>query len=129
MKNPSFWEDICFRIDECNLNVRADQIRSRLNFFPIMVGSQMIIEPLLVGLLWGQVAHANLIIWLTILIVIHAVEMTAWWKQRMLVETIAQCRTWSVRFVVFAVAVGAMWGGRRYVFSLLIWRIRPCLFA
>jgi signal transduction histidine kinase/CheY-like chemotaxis protein len=110
MGHPSFWEEICFRINADNLLVRADQIRSRLRMFPIMAGSQAVIEPLTVGLLWDQVSHAGLMVWLSVLMLIHATEMYAWWKLRASVDTIEQCRAWSVRFLIFAGAVGFMWG-------------------
>jgi signal transduction histidine kinase/CheY-like chemotaxis protein len=110
MKNSELLDEICFRIDAENLPIRAEQIRSRLSFFPIMVGSQIIIEPLTVGLLWNQAAHAGLLSWLAVLMLVHGMEIWFWWKHRAAIENIAQCRAWSLRFVLFAGAVGAMWG-------------------
>ncbi len=107
--NPSLLDEIGFRIDAENLPIRADQIRSRLHFFPVMVGSQSLIEPLLVGLLWSQAAHSTLLAWLGVLLLIHLAEMGAWWKYRSFANTVEQCRAWSRAFKVFAVAVAAMW--------------------
>ena len=70
-KNNSLWEEICFRIDANSLPIRADQIRERLRFFPSMVGSQALVEPLTVGLLWNQVSHTYLLAWLGVLLLIH----------------------------------------------------------
>jgi signal transduction histidine kinase/CheY-like chemotaxis protein len=113
---PSLWEDICFRIDEDNLTIRADQVRARLRFFPIMVGSQALVEPLMVGLLWDHAPHTALVVWLLVLLSIHGVEMWMWWRHRSEANTVAQCQTWSTRFKVFAGVVGGMWGIAAIVF-------------
>jgi signal transduction histidine kinase/CheY-like chemotaxis protein len=101
---------IKFPIDANNLSIRADQTRERLRFFPTMVGGQSIIEPLLVGLLWHQVAHQVLLIWLATLMLMHIAEMWSWWKFRFDTQTVEQCRAWRFRFILFAGAVGSMWG-------------------
>lgn len=109
-KPDSLLEEICFRIDADNLPIRADQVRSRLSFFPAMVGSQFLIEPLLVGLLWNQVSHTGLLSWLAVLLSLHCAEMWVWWKYRTAAQTIEQCRAWSMTFNFFAGSVGLMWG-------------------
>ena len=109
-KSDSLLEEIYFRIDADNLPIRVDQIRSRLRFFPAMVGSQILVEPLLVGLLWDQVSHTGLLAWLAVLLSLHCAEMWSWWKYRTAAQTIEQCRAWSMAFKVFAGAVGLMWG-------------------
>lgn len=114
--DSSLWEEIRFRIDADTLPIRADQIRSRLNLFPTMVGSQAVIEPLLVGLLWNHAAHDELLLWLGALLLFHAVEMWSWWKYRSIELTVDTCRAWSLAFNVFAVAVGLMWGGAAVYF-------------
>lgn len=111
MKDYSVWDEIRFRIDADNLPIRADQIRSRISSLPTMVGSQLLIEPLTVGLLWDQASHIGLLIWLAVLMSIHGAEIWFWRKDRTPVETVEQCKTWSRRFVFFAGAVGLMWGG------------------
>jgi signal transduction histidine kinase len=111
LDNATTWrEEIGFRIDAENLLIRADQTRERLRFFPSMVGSQALIEPLLVGLLWHQVSHWQLLSWLAVLMLIHAAEMWSWWKHRSSTNTVAQCIKWRLRFILFAGLVGAMWG-------------------
>lgn len=107
---PSFWEEISFRINAENLPIRADQIRERLRFFPAMVGSQIILEPLTVGLLWNQASHTGLLVWLAVLLLMHCAEMWSWWKYRSVVQTVEQCRMWSRAFNVFSGVVGLMWG-------------------
>src|SRR5450631_1953885 len=106
----SLLQTINFRIDSNNLQIRSDQTRARLRFFPTMLGSQAVIEPLLVALLWNQVSHQALLIWLATLMLMHVVEMWSWWKYRSETHTIEQCRTWRFRFMLFAGAVGAVWG-------------------
>lgn len=110
MNQPSFLDALRFNITEENFLIRADQIRARLLSFPVMVGSQMLIEPLLVGLLWDEVAHAGLLSWLSLLMALHGAEIWVWWKHRKAVDTIEQCRFWSRYFNVFAASVGLMWG-------------------
>ncbi|TAJ77953.1 MAG: hybrid sensor histidine kinase/response regulator [Gallionellaceae bacterium] len=107
--NPSWLDELRFRIDEGNLPIRADQIRSRLRFFPVMVGSQSLIEPFLVGLLWDQASHSALLAWLGVLLLIHFAEMGTWWKYRSLADTVEQCRMWSLGFKMFAGAIAGMW--------------------
>lgn len=110
MNQPSFLDALRFNITEENFLIRADQIRARLLSFPVMVGSQMLIEPLLVGLLWDEVAHAGLLSWLALLMALHGAEIWVWWKHRNAVDTMEQCRFWSRYFNVFAASVGLMWG-------------------
>ena len=109
MKNSSLWEEARFHIDANNLPIRADQIRARLSFLPSMVGSQALVEPLLVGLLWSQVSHKGLLLWLAALLLLHCAEMWSWSKYRSDTQTIEQCRWWSIAFNIFAIAVGLMW--------------------
>lgn len=115
-KTDSLWEELCFRIDANNLPIRADQIRERLRFFPSMVGSQALVEPLTVGLLWNQVSHTCLLAWLGVLLLIHSTEMWSWWKYRSSAQTVAQCRAWGMAFNAFAGAVGLMWGVAAFSF-------------
>jgi signal transduction histidine kinase/CheY-like chemotaxis protein len=111
MGSSSLWlEAIKFQIDTNNLPIRAEQTRERLRFFPTMVGSQLIIEPLLVGLLWHQVSHQAILIWLATLVLMHITEMRSWWKFRHETQTVEQCRAWRFRFILYAGGIGAMWG-------------------
>lgn len=110
MSQPVFFDALRFRITEQNFLIRADQIRARLLSFPVMVGSQAVIEPLFVGLLWDHAPHAGLLSWLFLLMLVHGAEMWVWWKYRGAVDTIERCRFWSRYFNVFAISVGLMWG-------------------
>ncbi len=110
MNQPSFLDALRFPITEENFLIRADQIRARLLSFPVMVGSQMLIEPLLVGLLWDEVPHVGLLSWLTLLMSLHGIEIWVWRKRHNVIDTMEQCRSWSRYFNVFALSVGLMWG-------------------
>jgi len=108
--NPSIAEEVCFPINEANLAIRIDQVRARLRFFPIMVGSQSLLEPLTAWLLWDHASHTGLIAWISALLILHLLEVAAWWRYRTEVTTMAQCKAWSARFMLFAGAVGFVWG-------------------
>lgn len=106
---PSLLEEIRFHIDADNLPIRAEQIRARLRLFPVMVGAQALVEPLLVGVLWNHADHQWLMVWLLVFLAVHAVEIGIW-KQYCSAElTVARCRGWSRVFNVLAVVVGGMW--------------------
>lgn len=109
-QNSTLKEELCFEIDANNLAIRADQVRARLKMFPTMVGSQALIEPLTVALLWNHAPHGGLILWLLILTALHTAEMWMWWKFNATTNTIKDCIDWSVRFKFFALAVGVAWG-------------------
>ncbi|MFA6013795.1 MAG: hybrid sensor histidine kinase/response regulator [Gallionellaceae bacterium] len=109
-EQASIREEIAFYVNTENLPIRAEQIRARLRFLPVIAASQMLVEPLTVGLLWNQAPHTGLLAWLGILLLIHIAELGAWWKYRAATQTVAQCRIWSRVFDIFALAVGALWG-------------------
>ncbi len=110
IKTGSLLDEICFRVTPDNLQIRADQVRARLSMFPVMVGSQLILEPLTAALLWRQTSHAGLLIWLATLLLLHSSEIWSWYKHRTAVNTVQECQVWSVRFTVLAGMVGSMWG-------------------
>jgi signal transduction histidine kinase len=108
-KAPSLWEEIRFQIDADNLPIRAEQIRARLRLYPVMVGAQTLVEPLLVGVLWNHAAHQWLMAWLLVLLAVHVVEIGIWKQYHSAELTIERCRGWSRAFNVLAVVVGGMW--------------------
>ncbi len=110
MPRPNFRDEVCFRINAENLPIRVDQVRARLQMFPVMVGSQLVTEPLTAALLWDEVPHTNLLAWWLALLVIHLFELFAWWRFRDQVGLIEQCRAWHWRFILFAGLVGSLWG-------------------
>lgn len=102
---------ISFRITEDNLLIRADQLRARLRLYPVMVLSQILLEPLFVWQFWGRADHLQLLWWLTCLYALHAIEILLWWRYRLQLDTVQQCRRWSLRFNLLTATVALMWGG------------------
>jgi hypothetical protein len=110
MQQFSLLDEFRFRIDAENLPIRAEQVRTRLHFFPTMAGGQTLLEMLTVAMLWNHAPHAGLLGWLAVLMLFHATEMLSWWRYREATQTVEQCKAWSVAFNVYAGGVGVMWG-------------------
>ncbi len=102
--------DLRFHIDERNLLLRAEQLRSRWSMFPEMLAGQLLLAPLFVALFWSQCSHEALLNWLWVIYAVHAVEMWGWWRYKEQFQTVAQCRAWNRRYIVYTVAVGLAWG-------------------
>lgn len=105
-----------FRIDKGNLNIRAEQLRTRMEMYPSLVLSQVALEPLFVWLLWGHAPHDALLLWLMLCYVLHAYELTRWTLYRRLLETLDQCRSWHRHFTFASVIAGSMWGAAAVIF-------------
>lgn len=103
--------EMSFRINDDNLLIRTDQLRARFRLFPVMVLSQVLLEPLFVWLFWGHADHQNLLWWLACFYAIHGIEMLLWWRYRTLINTLQHCRRWSRGFNLLSLLVALMWGG------------------
>ncbi|HEX5337120.1 MAG TPA: HAMP domain-containing sensor histidine kinase [Gallionella sp.] len=97
-------------IDAANLPVRAEQLRTRLRDFPLMIISQIGMGVLLLGLMWDRMPHDVLLGWLAVQCAAHAFEIYHWWRHREETRDIAECKRWRSRFIVFVTMVGAVWG-------------------
>lgn len=97
-------------IDEHNLPVRAEQIRARLHSYPLMVGGQLLIAPLLVSLMWDKVAHQVLLVWLGVLFAALSLEVFYVWRDAAATNSLAECRLWRTRLMVFVFMIGVIWG-------------------
>jgi two-component system, sensor histidine kinase len=108
----SLIEELTFPIDSDNLRIRAGQLLARMRMYPAMVGSQALLEPLFVWLMWGQAPHHGrwLLLWLATMYVLHALEMAAWWRYRSQLDSVDQCRRWRWRFNFFTLVIGLGWG-------------------
>jgi signal transduction histidine kinase len=93
-----------------NLPVRTEQILARLRSYPLMVGSQLLIAPLLVALMWDNVAHRQLLVWLGALVTALAVEVYFVTRYASMTHSLAECRVWRSRLIVFVCMVGVVWG-------------------
>lgn len=97
-------------IDESNLQVRAEQIRARLRSYPLMVGGQVLIAPLLVGLMWDKVRHEVLLIWLGVLLASLSLEMFYVKRDGKATGSLAECLVWRNRLIAFVCLIGSVWG-------------------
>jgi response regulator RpfG family c-di-GMP phosphodiesterase len=105
-----FFDNLRFSINENNLSVRAEQLRARLKLYPAMLAGQILIEPLFVWLMWGSSPHRHLLLWLTVMFLLHSAELVTWLGKREETRTIKGCEEWSRHFFFFALVVGMMWG-------------------
>lgn len=97
-------------IDETNFPVRAEQIRARLQSYPLMVGGQMLMAPLLCVLMWQAVDHGVLLGWLTLVYAAHLVEIAYWAAYHKASGTMEECKRWRARFILFVTVLGTLWG-------------------
>jgi signal transduction histidine kinase len=97
-------------IDEANLPIRAEQIRARLRNYPLMVGSQMLVAPLLCALMWQAVAHTLLLGWLALVYGAHLMELGYWAIYHKASNTLAECKRWRGRFILSVTMIGLLWG-------------------
>jgi response regulator RpfG family c-di-GMP phosphodiesterase len=115
----SFWfnlNDHVFHIDQKNLPVRAEQLRTRLAVYPALAISQVVLEFLFVWLFWGQASHQALLTWLAAFCAMHAAELSEWILHRHDVNTLKECRDWHNYFTFFALAAGLLWGTAAVIF-------------
>lgn len=102
--------ELSFHISEDNLRIRADQLRARLRLYPVMLGSQALLEPLFVWLFWAHSDHKQLLIWLGCMYLLHAVDLLLWVLYRKQLSTVDECRLWSRRFKFFTTLTALTWG-------------------
>lgn len=99
-----------FEIHEMNLPIRMEQVRSRINSYPLMLVSQLLLAPLMLVLMWGQISHAVLQAWLVAIYSVHAVEFYFWRRYRSQTKGISQNRDWNHRFMWLTAMAGLAWG-------------------
>ncbi len=97
-------------IDESNFPIRAEQIRARLQSFPLMLAAQILVALLLVSLMWNKVAHNVLLTWMGALFLELAVEVYYDWRYAAATRNVAECKLWRNRLIVFVSLVGMIWG-------------------
>lgn len=105
-----------FYIDADNLNIRAEQLRTRMEMYPSLILSQVGLEPLFVWLFWDHAQHEVLLLWLALCYVLHAYELARWSMYRGLLHTLEQCRSWHRHFTFSSLVSGAMWGAAATLF-------------
>lgn len=108
--NSALLNPFKFEIDAENLPIRAEQIRARLQSYPLMISGQMLTTLLLISMMWDRVAHDNLLAWLGFLVGLHSIESYYFFRYRTATTSMAECVAWRNRFIVFTSAVGLAWG-------------------
>lgn len=93
-----------------NLPIRAGQLRARLDNYPLMIASQLLVGVLLCVMMWDAVSHSVLLGWLTVQFAMHLVEAYFLLRYRDKLQGMAECRAWRTRFILFVSMVGAIWG-------------------
>jgi signal transduction histidine kinase/CheY-like chemotaxis protein len=106
----SLTDALRFEIDENNLPIRAEQVRARINSYPLMLVSELVLAPLLVMLMWGKVGHPLLLGWIGAVVLVHAVEFHFWRQRRTLTKTIEQNRAWTMLFRKLTGLAAVTWG-------------------
>jgi len=99
-----------FEIDETNLPIRVEQIRARVNNYPLMLVSELVLAPLLVMLAWDKIQHSLLQGWLAAVICINFVEFYFWRSRRSLTKTVAQNQEWDRLFRRLTAIAAIVWG-------------------
>ena len=113
MKTPfitSLIGELAFHISEDNLRIRADQIKARLRLYPVMLASQIFLEPLFVWLNWGHANHQHLLTWLTSMYTMHFFGFLLWARYRKQITSVQECRRWSLMFKISTAFTATMWG-------------------
>ena len=101
---------IRFELDEKNLPIRAEQVRARINSYPLMLVAELLLSPMLVMLMWGKVSHGVLQTWLVVVYCVHVLEYFYWHRRRMLTKTVEQNAAWSRIFVKLTGLAAIAWG-------------------
>ncbi|MFZ3019102.1 MAG: HAMP domain-containing sensor histidine kinase [Gallionella sp.] len=97
-------------IDAENLPIRVGQLRARLEHYPLMIASQLLVSVLLCAMMWDVVAHQVLLGWLAALGAMHLVEGYHWWRYRDRLQSLDECRVWRARLILLVTMVGTIWG-------------------
>ena len=108
--------DTAFVLDQDNLRVRIEQLRTRMEMYPALIFSQVVLQPLFVWMFWGQASHKLLLLWLACFYGLHAVEVVNWALHRNKLNTMQECRAWHLHFTFFALATGLLWGAAAVLF-------------
>ncbi len=99
-----------FDITEENLPIRAEQIRTRLRTYPLMIIVRIIVVLFLIGLMWEKVAQEVLLTWAACLLILHGIESWYVYRYKSQTRTVRECEVWRRRLLIFVLLVGGMWG-------------------
>lgn len=102
--------ELSFQITKENLCIRAEQLRARLQVYPVMLLSQALLEPLFVWLFWDHTDHLHLLVWLICIYTIHLGDAIQWIRYRDRLNTIQECQRMKQHFNIFTTLTALMWG-------------------
>lgn len=108
--------DLVFRVDQDNLRVRIEQLRTRMDMYPSLIFSQVVLQPLFVWMFWNQAPHNYLLVWLACFYGLHAVEVVNWAFHRSKLNTLQECKAWHLHFTFFSLVTGILWGVAAWYF-------------
>jgi len=109
-------KELGFHIDQDNLHVRIEQLRTRMAVYHSLILSQVVVELLFVWMFWEQASPRLLLSWLAVFYAMHAVELFEWYLHRGRLNSIQECRDWHLYFTFFSLAAGSIWGVAEVVF-------------
>ena len=99
-----------FEINENNLPIRAEQIRARINSYPLMLISEFVLAPLLVMLVWGEIQHGVLLAWLVAVYCVMFIEFLFWRRRRLQAKSVEQNQNWDRLFRQLTAVAAITWG-------------------
>jgi two-component system, sensor histidine kinase len=108
--------ELSFNITANNLPIRTDQILARLRLYPVLILSQVLLEPLFVALFWDQADHQSLLLWLLCIYTLHTIDMILWWRFATQINNASDCRAWSHRFNFSTTLTALCWGSIALLF-------------
>ena len=103
-------DQLRFEINETNLLIRAEQIRARIDSYPLMLISEFVLAPLLVMLVWDKIQHGVLLAWLAVVCCVMLVEFNFWRSRRLLTKSVAQIQDWDRLFKQLTAVAAITWG-------------------
>jgi len=109
-KPPSLREELRFHIDSDNLRVRSDQIRTRIEAYPVMIFSQVVVALGLVWMMWDKVSSFHLLGWLAAMFLALGMDGVFYLKHRQEFHTVEQCRRHARHFLIFVTLIAGLWG-------------------
>jgi signal transduction histidine kinase len=105
-----FSSQILFEINEANLPIRAEQIRTRLRTYPLMIAARVLVVLGVLGLMWEKVSHPILISWVVLMLTWYVAEAVTLWRYWDQTNTLEECRDWRKRLLLLVTLVGGTWG-------------------
>jgi len=105
-----FSAQILFEIDAENLPIRAEQIRTRLRTYPLMIVVRVLVLLGVLALMWSKVSHPILFSWVALMFTWYATESVTLWRYSDKAHTLEECLAWRRRLLCLVTLVAGTWG-------------------